>query len=160
MELVVSVLNEAGSFAGPVIVFLAFMIAVTSFITVMMLDPDAGFPSVELIPVLLVTGVGTLVSGCVFLKFVEELRANSVIYLKEIEAEISAFARLESMRRRRKCNCLAFGRSFRRRPIGIRLGIFIWMDDGISVTYFMTIVDKTMNFIFMVDLRSHPVWLW
>ena len=97
--------------------------------------------------------------AAIIIKYAEELRANSIDYLKEVEATITEYVMLEVRRGRRLTYCPS-GRTFRRRPMGVRMGMFMFLDEGLSTSYLMQIQDNTINYFFMVDLRSHPVWLW
>ena len=100
-----------------------------------------------------------MTSGFIVIKFAKEFYGKFYWQLKHVEAKMTAFIRLEC-RRGKLRHCFATGRTFRRRPMGFRVWIFMWVDEGMRASYLMQIAEKAMNYFFMVDLRSNSVWMW
>ena len=99
--------------------------------------------------------------GFLFLRLAEQFREESIGFQAELEADVAAYFK-------RKTNIHGFnrpetrrpmGRSFRRRPLGIRCGSFMYIDPGMCVSYIAQIVDNTVNLVFTVDLWSVPITL-
>ena len=115
-----------------------------------------GLPLPLIIPGLLALIVIPSTIGFCALRQCEMIRNESIGYIHELSRQAAA----EENSRRSKRNKISrvFPRSFRRRPLGVRLGIFMQIDSGIGVDFIQHIVKNAISLIFMVE-TSHPITL-
>ena len=81
--------------------------------------------------------------------------------LDEIEQEIMAeeLNKRQNFTRDRKADSVRrAAQRYRRRPIRIQLSIFFNAEEGMEVEYLMTVLDSTINWLFMVTIPPY-IWL-
>ena len=153
LEIILTVYNNWVGLAAPLTLLAALVFSVCCILALTKLDL-----AFALIPLFIIFGAGGAIGAATIVKYAEELRANSIGYLQEVEATITAYALLELRRKTRTTYCPT-GRTFRRRPTGIRLGSFMYFEEGLSTSYLMQIQDNVINYYFMVDMQSHAMTL-
>ena len=88
------------------------------------------------------------------------LTGASVALLDEIEQEII----LDELNKRQKTREGKFesvrraARRYRRRPVRIQLSIFFNAEEGMDSDFLMTVLDSTINWLFMVTIPPY-IWL-
>ena len=112
---------------------------------------------VGLVGVTIVTTVAGYMAGV----FVGDLRSSSVLLVEEIELE--AMQEIHNIRNglfnnKKRESLRHAARRFRRCPIRIQLSIFTHVEAGIEVDFLRSIIDNTVNWIFMVTLQ-YQIWL-
>ena len=160
-ELLTTIWNDIIATGVTVAITHGVMLASSCATVLVKMDTDMGFPPLGWIPGISFLGIGAVLVGFLFLRFAEQFREESIGFQAELEADVTAYFKRKTNIRgfNRLQSSRPMGRSFRRRPLGIRFGSFMYIDPGMCVSYIAQIVDNTVNLVFTVDLWSDPITL-
>ena len=109
-----------------------------------------------------ITAVFTIVAMYAACVLLGGLKGTSVALLDEIEQEMMLhelkIRQQVSTRGRKFESVRRAARRYRRRPVRIQLSIFFKAEEGMEVDYLLTVLETTINWLFMVKIPAY-IWL-
>ena len=144
------------------LLFAGFVISVTNTVWLIRILEVKGAPLEIGIPV--IATISTISIFVVFfvIRQCEFIHAQSISFVEELQLEAATCIRMMvktgQIRSERRAAFVVYRRSFRRKPVAIKAGIFFVLEPGLGVNYLSLIVENVVSLMLLVDTR-YPLTL-